>query len=99
MTPDKRKDKDRGTILMLIERFETQRLPRAQALKKKVDGGGRLDEADIAFLEKVQQDAQYVTPLVRKHPEWQPIVARAATLYKEIMDKALANETKNHNKH
>lgn len=99
MMPDKRKDKDLGTILMLIERFETQRLPRAQALKKKVDRGERLDEADIAFLEKVQQDAQYVAPLVREHPEWQPIVTRAATLYKEIMDRALANEEKNRNKH
>ena len=99
MTPDKGKDKDRGTILMLIERFETQRLPRAQALKKKVDRGELLDETDIAFLEKVQQDAQYVTPLVRKHPEWQPIVTRAATLYKEIMDKALANEAASGRKH
>ena len=92
MTPGKPKDKDRGTIFMLIERFETQRLPRAEALKRKVDGGGLLDEADIAFLQKVWRQAHYVTPLVREHPEWQPIFVRAATLYKEIMSKALANE-------
>jgi hypothetical protein len=86
-------DKDLGVIMALIERFQTQRLPRALALKEKVDRGGLLDDNDMAFLQHVQEDAQYVTPLVSKHPEWQPFVTRAAGLYKEITDKALANET------
>lgn len=86
-------DKDTGVALALIERFETQRLPRAQAIKQKVDNGGLLDDSDMAFLKKVQEDAQYVTPLVSKHPEWRPFVTRATTLYKQIVDKALENET------
>jgi len=84
--------KDTGVILALIERFETQRLPRAQALKAKVDRGDVLSDQDLAFLNQVMEDAQHVKPLVHKHPEWQPLVARAVELYKQITERALANE-------
>jgi hypothetical protein len=43
--------KDAGLIQVLAERLETQRLPRALALKEKVDRGATLDEFDIEFLE------------------------------------------------
>lgn len=79
-------------MLALIERFETQRLPRALALKAQVDRGELLSEQDLAFLDRVFDDAQQVTSLVHQHPEWQPLAARAVALYKEITDKALANE-------
>jgi len=85
-------DKDTGVILALVNRFETQRLPRAQRLKKKVDRGELLDEADLKFLQRVQEDARHVNTLVDKHPEWQPLVAKATALYEEISAKALANE-------
>lgn len=84
--------KDTGVMLTLIERFETQRLPRAQALKTKVDRGDVPSDQDLAFLNQVLEDAQHIKTLVHKHPEWQPLVARAIALYKEITDKALANE-------
>ena len=84
--------KETGVIVTLVERFETQRLPRALAIKENVDRGERLSDADLAFLREVLEDAQYINPLVQKHPEWQPLVARAMHLYKEITEKALANE-------
>ncbi|HYA39214.1 MAG TPA: hypothetical protein VEI74_13180 [Candidatus Methylomirabilis sp.] len=84
--------KDTGVILALIERFESQRLPRAQTLKTKVDRGEVLSEQDLAFLNQVFEDAQHIRPLVHKHPEWQPLVARAVELYKAITERALANE-------
>lgn len=83
---------DTGVLLALIERFEQQRLPRATALKAKVDRGELLSDEDIAFLKQVFEDAQHVKPFLRKHPDWQPLVMRAVELYKAIMDKALANE-------
>lgn len=93
MTTRKDKDlKDLGVILVLIKRFETQRLPRAQQLKAKVDSGGLLNGTDMAFLKKVQEDARHIRPLAQKHPKWQPLVAQATALYKEITEKGLANE-------
>jgi hypothetical protein len=84
--------KDTGIATTLFERFETQRLPRARALKAQVDRGELLSEMDFAFLKMVFDDAQQISALVHKHPEWQPIMASAIELYKEITDKALANE-------
>jgi hypothetical protein len=88
----KQSSEDTGVILALMERFNEQRLPRALALKKRVEQGECLTEPDIAFLEEVFRDANHVMPLVDKHPELQPIASRAISLYKEITEKALENE-------
>jgi hypothetical protein len=99
MAPENRQEelmaeisKDTGIAATLFERFETQRLPRALALKEQVDRGDLLSDTDMAFLKLVFDDAQHINTLVHKHPEWQSLVARAIALYKEITDKALANE-------
>jgi len=86
-------EKEAGIIQVLVRRFETQRLPRALALKKKVDQGERLNELDMAFLEEVFSDAARIKPMMDKHPEWQPLYAQAAELYEHIMNKASENET------
>lgn len=83
---------DAGMLAVLIERLETQRLPRALALKEKVDGGERLDDFDIAFLEEVFSDSQEVQPLIERHPEHQAFAAKIIGLYHDITEKALANE-------
>lgn len=49
-------DKEAGIIQTLAHRLETQRLPRALALKKMVDGGERLNDLDIEFLDEVFSD-------------------------------------------
>ena len=84
--------KDAGLIQVLAEQLETKRLPRALALKEKVDKGEMLEDIDIRFLEQVFQDAQSIGPMVDRHPEWQDLATKMMLLYKEIMDKALENE-------
>lgn len=83
---------DEGTIVALLDRFRLQRLPQALALKEKVDGGGTLDDHDIAFLEQMFEDNRDVRPLLQRHPELESIAGKIAGLYKEITDKALSNE-------
>lgn len=84
--------KDLGVAMALLERFTHQRLPRAQALKEKIDQGGRLDEFDITFLHEVFETAEEIKPLVDHHPEYQEVYARGIGLYQDIMKKALENE-------
>ena len=85
-------DKEAGVIQALVERLEKQRLPMALALKEKVDQGGLLNEADIAFLEEVFAGSAQLKPMLDTHPEWQDLAARMIGLYGEITAKALENE-------
>ena len=86
--------KDAGTIQVLMNRLDTERLPRALDLKKKVDRGERLDEQDTQFLNRVFEDAGTAQQLAAKHPEFQPLVTRLISLYSEITRKGLENEEK-----
>ena len=87
---------DLGLITVLLQRLETQRLPRALALKEKVDRGGLLDDFDLGFLEEVFADTSRIRPFLAQHPEYQELAARMMHLYKEITEKALQNEKAPH---
>ena len=85
-------EQDAGLISVLMDRFEKQRLPRALSLKEKVDRGEKLDDYDLVFLEEVFADSSKIKPLLDRHPEYQPLAARMAHLYKEITEKGLKNQ-------
>lgn len=83
---------DTATMQALLERLVKFRLPRALALKERVDRGERLEEADIAFLKSALEDAQDGQHFVARNPEFHALGARIAQLYDDIVSKALENE-------
>lgn len=83
---------DDGVILALINRFETQRLPRLKVLKEQTERGEKLSDADIAFLDTVMHDALKSKPLIDRHQEWQAFCANVIHLCETITEKGLENE-------
>ncbi len=81
-----------GTIVALLERMRTQRLPRVLDIKAKLDAGQRLDDFDLAFLGEIATDCENVKPLWDRHPELQHLASRMMHLYHGISERALANE-------
>ena len=85
-------DRDAGTIQALLERLEKFRLPRAQAIKARVDAGEALSDNDMQFLKSVFEDASSAQGIAARHPEYQALAAKMIGLYDEITRKALENE-------
>jgi hypothetical protein len=86
--------KDAGTIQVLLDRLNNERLPQALELKAKVDRGERLSDYDVQFLSRVLEDTGKMQTLVARHPEYQDLLARMSNLYAEITRKGLENEQK-----
>lgn len=79
-------------MAVVLQRLATQRLPRALALKEKVDRGGLLDDYDIAFLGSVLEEAGSLKALAEQHPEHLELVGRFFDLYAHITRKGLENQ-------
>ena len=84
--------KDTGTIAVLAKRMVEERLPKALAMKERVEKGEVLNELDLAFLEQIVADAPKLKPLMDKDARVRDAAATMLGLYKEITAKALQNE-------
>lgn len=83
---------DSGVLKVLMERLNKQRLPHALSLETKVNTGEVLNDFDLEFLSEVLRDLKKVKPIYDRHPDYQPILARLASLYTTIIHKASENE-------
>ena len=83
---------DQGTIQVLLDRLNNQRIPRTLELKAKVDRGESLAAHELDFLQSAFEDAGSAHALVQRHPELHDVAARLVSLYSEITNKALQNE-------
>ena len=83
---------DAGTIAALMIRFKEYRLPRAQRMLDRVNGGEKLSDSDIQFLKRIYKDGRNTQSLVKRHPEYNDLIARYISLYTEIINKGLENE-------
>ncbi len=86
------KNNDTGIILVVIERFEKQRLPWLVDIQLKLDRGDLLNDIDIEYLSDTLHDARLMFPYLDRHPEYEPLFAKAIHYYKTIIEQALANE-------
>jgi len=84
--------KDTGTIAVLAKRMVEERLPKALALKERIDKGGVLNDMDLRFLEQVLEDTRRIKPIMEKEPRVLEVAGRMVELYREITTKALENE-------
>jgi len=87
-------DKDKGVILALLDRFNTQRFPLAEMLKKKVDSGELLTESDHELLFHVEADLNQVRSLIERNPEYKKLAAEILSLWTEIINKEIGNREK-----
>ena len=85
---------DAGVIQTLLDRFNTQRLPRALGMNEKVERGETLEESEVEFLANILTDIRTLHPLMERHPELESLSIKALGLYTEITEKALANESR-----
>ena len=81
-----------GMMVTLTQRFERQRLPRIMAIKEYVDQGRTLSDYDREFLEVVMRDARTNIRHVEDIPECRHLFMQLVHLYKQIIDRAMANE-------
>jgi hypothetical protein len=81
-----------GTIMVLLERLNKDRLPRALALKERVDRGEKLTDRDRKFLKESSENIRRVTPLVANYPDYQPLLDKLTNLTTHIARKAQEND-------
>jgi hypothetical protein len=73
-------------------RMKDYRLPRAKRMLERVNNEEKLLDSDIAFLNRVFEDARDSESLIKRNPDYHNLVVRFMDLYTEIINKGVENE-------
>ena len=84
---------ENATSKVLLDRLNA-RLPRMLDLQRRVEAGAKLEEGEFEFLKDLVEDANLSHQYVARHPDLQPLAGRLVSLYGQIVEKALENESK-----
>ena len=85
------KEKDKGVIMVLLDRFNKQRYPRFLAMKEKVDAGELLDDFDLNFIKQVEKDSSQIRSLIERNPEYKELAAEVLGRLDDIIEKDIEN--------
>ena len=80
-----------GTILVLLERFNKHRLPRAKEMKERLARGEVLGKHDRILLKSIHDDMSKVRQLVIRHPEYEELYSNGLAIWQEIVEVDQAN--------
>ena len=86
---------DDAVLQALLGRLLRFRLPRALELKKRVDEGQCLTDADIRFLKLAPEGARNGKRFFARNPQFHALGAQIVQLYDDIVSRAMKNETGN----
>ncbi|WP_421870326.1 hypothetical protein [Motiliproteus sp.] len=84
--------RQQATISALIQRFNHERLPRIQAMQRRVHQGERLGEMEILYMERVIRDLRRNQAKALGNPRFEALLSKVVALYVEVTDAALENE-------
>ena len=91
MSDISQEESDEGTIAALLERAN-RRIPNLLAIKERLENGDTLSALEIEEIGNMIESADHTRELVERHPEYQELAARMASLFEEITELAVANE-------
>ena len=87
-----RKNEEILIITAALKRLNEFRLPRALALKDKVDSGEVLNDTDLSFLRRAMNDAKDLNPILERNPEYLELRNKAVGLLDQILNKHAENQ-------
>ena len=88
----KQTEQDKFIIAAALNRLTNENLPRVLSLKEKVDTGDVLHDYDLKFLRRLLGNADDLSAIVERNPEYMELRSKALGLCHDIMKKSEENE-------
>lgn len=88
--------RDACIVSAMLRQLNSQRLPKLLAMKERLNRGELVDPEEIRYIHDCVRETLWVRHLCERHPDLRALCTRITSLYKEITERALHNETLAH---